>query len=219
MEVTDYPKSSNVLAIAGLVLSIFAFVTALIPFVGVIAYIPAVLGLIFAIIGLAKSNDYKTQKSVAIVGIILGASALIIAGVWTSFISSFSDHAEEHIEERIEEAIEELASELEDTQIHIQLEQITISDEEKARIREEAARAGEVAERIVSDVLSGIRSIKVETSEKRVLIRIPKEEISDEKFRELEEKIMEVEKEIRELVDGFSITVEVHSDDWEESKK
>ncbi|MBI9062547.1 MAG: DUF4190 domain-containing protein [Marinilabiliaceae bacterium] len=219
MEVTDYPKSSNVLAIAGLVLSIFAFVTSLIPCVGVIAYIPAVLGLIFAIIGLAKSNEYRTQKSVAIIGIILGATALLIAGAWTGIISNFSEHAEEHIEERLEEAIEELASELEDTRIHIQLEQITLSEEEKDRIREEATRAGEVAERIVSDVLSGIHSIKVEASEKRVVIRIPKEEISDEKFRELEEKMMEVEKEIRELVDGFSITVEVHSDDWEESKK
>jgi len=219
MEVTDYPKSSNVLAIAGLVLSIFAFVTSLIPCVGVIAYIPAVLGLLFAVIGLAKSNEYRTQKSVAIIGIILSATALLIAGAWTSIISNFSEHAEEHIEVRLEEAIEELASELEDTQIHIQLEQINLSDEEKDRIREEASRAGEVAERIVSDVLSGIHSIKVEASEKRVLIRIPKEEISDAKFRELEEKIMEVEKEIRELVDGFSITVEVHTDDWEESKK
>ncbi len=47
---------------------------------GVIAYLPAVLGLIFAIIGLAKSDNYRTQKSVAIVGIILGALALIVAG-------------------------------------------------------------------------------------------------------------------------------------------
>ncbi len=219
MDVSNYPKSSNVLAISGLVLAIFAFVLALIPCVGVIAYVPAVLGLIFAIIGLAKGNEYRTQNSVAVVAIILGASALIIAGVWTSFISNFSEHAEEHIEEKLEEHLEHLARELENTDIHIQLEEHVLSAEEKARIREEALRAGEVAERIVSEVLSGIQSIKVETSEKRVLIRIPRENISEEEFRDLEEKIMEIEKEIRELVDGFSITVEVHTDSLEELRK
>lgn len=219
METTSFKRSSNVLAIAGLVLSIFAFVTAMIPCVGVIAHIPALLGLVFAIIGLAKSNEFRTPKSVAIVGIILGSTALVIAGIWTGFISHFSEQAEERIEEKLEEKLEDLARELENTNIHIQIEEHALSEEEMERIHEEAARAGEVAERIVNEVLKGIQSVHVETSEKRVIIRIPKENISDKDLQKLEEKIMEIEKEIREVVDDFNITVEIHSNNWEESRK
>ncbi|MCU4177024.1 hypothetical protein [Carboxylicivirga sp. N1Y90] len=208
MEITDYPKSSNTLSIAGLALSVLAFVIALIPCFGMVAAIPAVLGLIFAIIGLAQSPRYRTPKSVAIVGIIMGSTALLIAGVWTGIISTFSNNAEYRIEQRVERIIDNIAEELQETDVHIRIEENTLSAEEIARIREEASQAGEVAERVVEQILEGINAIDIESNDKKITIRIPRTELSEEELKELQHELNELETEIRKVVKEFKITIE-----------
>lgn len=213
METIDYPKSSNTLSIAGLALSVLAFVIALIPCFGMIAFLPALLGLIFAIIGLAHADNYRTPKSIAVVGIVMGATALLIAGVWTGIISSISEHADSKIEKRVERIIDDIKKELKDTDIHIKIEENSLSDEELARIKEEAEKAGEVAEKIVTEILEGIQSIEIVSKDRKITIRIPRDKLNDEEIENLERELKELELEMQELIEGFTIKLELPSNE------
>lgn len=213
MEVTNYPRSSNTLSIAGLALSVLAFVIALIPCFGMIAFIPALLGLVFAIIGLAQSDKYRTPKSIAIVGIVMGTTALLIAGLWTGIVSSYSDEAGYRLERKLDKILNNISEELKDTDVRIQIEERQLSDEDLENIKDEATKVGEVAEEVVAEILEGVNSLQIESSERTLTIRIPRNELSDEEVDELREELEDLEHEIRQLIKGFSIHVEMKTND------
>ncbi len=213
METLDYPKSPNTLSIAGLALSVLAFVVALIPCFGMVAFLPALLGLIFAIIGLAHAESHRTPKSIAVVGIVLSATALLIAGVWTGIISTFSDQAENKIEKHVERIFDDIRDELKDSEIHIKIEENRLSPEEIDDIKEDAKKAGEAAEKIVNEVLKGIQSIDIESKDKKITLRIPRNKLSEEEIAELQNKLKELEQEMQELIEGFTIKIELPEDE------
>ncbi|MBS2096983.1 EI24 domain-containing protein [Carboxylicivirga linearis] len=209
METLDYPKSSNTLSIAGLALSVMAFVIALIPCFGMIAFVPALLGLVFALIGLAQNEKHRTPKSIAIVGIVMSTTTLLIAGAWTGIISSLSSHADERIEKHVEHIIEDIKEDIKDANIHIQIEEHSLSEEEIDQIREEAEKAGEVAQEIVTKLLKGIKSIDIKSNNKSITIKVPREELSSEEIEELEHELEKLEEDMQQIVDDFSITLEL----------
>lgn len=213
MDVSDYPKSSNTLSIAGLALSVLAFVIALIPCFGIVAFLPALMGLVFALIGLAHVDRHRTPKSIAIVGIVMGATALLMAGVWTGVISSFSSRAEYRLEKKVERILNNIAEELRDTDVRIQIEENALSQEDMEYIREEAGKVGEVAERIITDILEGVHSVHIEGSDKQIIIKLPHRSMSDDEYAELKMELKELEAEIARLVEGFSIHLEMKSKD------
>ncbi|MCU4163076.1 hypothetical protein [Carboxylicivirga caseinilyticus] len=213
MENFDYPKSSNTLSIAGLALSVMAFVIALIPCFGMIAFLPALLGLVFALIGLAQQEKHRTPKSIAIVGIVMSTTSLLIAGAWTGIISSLSEHADDRVKEHVEFIIDDIKKDLKDANIHIKIEEHSLSDEEIDQIAEDAEAAGEVAKEIVTEILKGFRSIDIKSNNKTITIKIPRDELTLEELDELEHELDKLEKEMQELIEDFSITLEVRKNE------
>ncbi len=213
MEVSNYPRSSNTLSIAGLALSVLAFVIALIPCFGMLAFIPALLGLIFAIIGLSQADKHRTPKSIALVGIVMGSTALLIAGVWTGIISSFASHSEYRLEQKVERIINNIGEEFRDTDVRIQIEENRLSEEDLEYIREEAGEVGDVVEKVIAEILEGIHSVQIEGSDKRLIITIPRNGLSNDDIEELRQELYELEIEIRQLVKGFSIQLETENED------
>ncbi|TAJ14035.1 hypothetical protein DMA11_06695 [Marinilabiliaceae bacterium JC017] len=213
MDQIEPRESTNVLAVAGLALSILAFIIALIPCFGFIALLPAVLGLIFGIIGLSHANRYYTPKAIAIVAVILSVTALVLGGIWTGVVSTFSKRFEYRLEEKIEKGLDEIGEELKEKEIEIRLKRPVLTEEEKDRIREEAQKAGDVAEKIVSEMLEGIRTIKIESTDKKIVIHIPEEALSEEDLQELKEDIKDIQEELRELFEEFSIRIEIEEED------
>ncbi len=178
-----------------------------------VAFLPALLGLIFAIIGLAHAESHRTPKSIAVVGIVLSATALLIAGVWTGIISTFSDQAENKIEKHVERIFDDIRDELKDSEIHIKIEENRLSPEEIDDIKEDAKKAGEAAEKIVNEVLKGIQSIDIESKDKKITLRIPRNKLSEEEIAELQNKLKELEQEMQELIEGFTIKIELPEDE------
>nr|WP_319400200.1 hypothetical protein [uncultured Carboxylicivirga sp.] len=213
METFDYPKSSNTLSIAGLALSVMAFVIALIPCFGMVAFIPALLSLVFALIGLAHNEKYRTPKSIAIVGIVLGTTALLIAGAWSGMLASLSKNADERIDKQVERIVDNIKKELQEADLHIRIEDQELSDQEIEQIQKGAEKAGEIAKEIASGVLKGIHSIDIQSKNKTITIKIPKGELNKDELKELEKELDELESEMQNLIKDFSITLEIKSNE------
>ena len=76
------PKSleSKGLALTALMLGIFGFCFSLIPVLWIIAFPLAVVGLVFGLIAVTEANRVRSGKGMAIIGTILCALALVLAG-------------------------------------------------------------------------------------------------------------------------------------------
>lgn len=216
METPDYPKSSNTLSIAGLALSVLAFFIALIPCFGMVAIIPALLSLIFAIIGLAHADRCRTPKSIAVVGIVIGTTALLVSGIWIKIISTYSDQAGDKIEKHVESILDDIHNDLKKTDIHIKIEEKDFSEEEISKINEDAEKAGEAVEKIINTILKDIESIDVESNDKQIIIRIPHHKLTDKEIDKLHKELKDLELALQDLIEGFSIKLELPID---ESKK
>jgi hypothetical protein len=79
------PKRSNGVGIAALVVGIVAALVAIIPFLGVLAFLLGPVAIILGIIGLLLKS--RTRPT-AMVGLVLGVVALILAGIVSSALAS-----------------------------------------------------------------------------------------------------------------------------------
>ncbi|HCV51108.1 MAG TPA: hypothetical protein DGP89_07155 [Saprospirales bacterium] len=102
-------NKTNGLSIGGMVVGILSLLISFIPCIGVLGGLIGVVGLILSIIGYRSAKDSGGPTTIAIVGIVLSALAIIIALAWGTFMSRASNNATTPLEiETCEEVLAEM---------------------------------------------------------------------------------------------------------------
>ncbi len=105
-------NKTNGLSIGGMVVGIISLLVSFIPCIGVFGGLLALVGLILSIIGYRSAKDSGGPTTMAIVGIVLSALAIIIALAWGTFMAKAGSNATTPIEA---ETCEEVLAEMEKT--------------------------------------------------------------------------------------------------------
>lgn len=105
-------NKTNGLSIGGMVVGIISLLVSFIPCIGVFGGLLAVVGLILSIIGYRSAKDTGGPTTMAIVGMVLSALAIVIALAWGTFIAKASNNATTPLEV---ETCEEVLAEMEKT--------------------------------------------------------------------------------------------------------
>jgi len=102
-------NKTNGLSIGGMVVGIISLLVSFIPCIGVLGGLIGVVGLILSIIGYRSAKDTGGPTTMAIVGIVLSALAIIIALAWGTFMSRARNNATTPLEiETCEEVLAEM---------------------------------------------------------------------------------------------------------------
>jgi predicted PurR-regulated permease PerM len=211
MERIEPKESINVLALAGLALSILAFVLALIPCLGSIAVMPAILALVFGTLGLIRADRYQSSKYLAVVAVVLSTTALVIALLWTGLIATVSTNYDHTWQHKLEKKLDKIKKEIKEKEITIELKELELDEKTKRDISVKAEKVGETIEELVTEMLHDIHSVQIETIDNRLIIRIPKESLTEDEIKELEEDLKELEEDLSDLIDDISIQLEFRS--------
>ncbi len=86
-------NKTNGLSIGGMVVGILSLLISFIPCIGILGGLIGGVGLILSIIGYRSAKDSGGPTTMAIVGIVLSALAIIIALAWGTFMSRASNNA------------------------------------------------------------------------------------------------------------------------------
>ena len=102
-------NKTNGLSIGGMVVGILSLLISFIPCIGILGGLIGGVGLILSIIGYRSAKDSGGPTTMAIVGIVLSALAIIIALAWGTFMSRASNNATTPLEiETCEEVLAEM---------------------------------------------------------------------------------------------------------------
>ena len=102
-------NKTNGLSIGGMVVGILSLLISFIPCIGILGGLIGGVGLILSIIGYRSAKDSGDPTTMAIVGIVLSALAIIIALAWGTFMSRASNNATTPLEiETCEEVLAEM---------------------------------------------------------------------------------------------------------------